>query len=81
MIVLHKSFGDVPSVAAPAVDANELAVTMLLRGAAGALAGAAAGPRGREGIWGVAGFVAGATAGEVGIVGILMAALWKKADK
>ncbi len=67
-------------IAAPAIGSNELAVTMLLRGAAGALAGAAAGPRGREGIWGIAGFVAGVTAGEIGIAGILAAALWKKAD-
>ncbi len=66
--------------APPVANSYELATTMVLRGAVGALAGAAAGPKGREGIWGAAGFVMGTMLGQVGIVGVLLAALWKKAD-
>ncbi len=58
---------------------SDLASTMVLRGAVGVLAGAACAPRGSEAIWAAAGFVAGATLGEVGIVGLLAAALWRKA--
>lgn len=66
--------------AAPAaVSTGELATTMVLRGAVGTLIGAAAGPRGREGIWGAAGFVMGAAFGEIGVVGVALAALWRKA--
>ena len=64
---------------APATSAGDLAVTMVLRGAVGALAGAASAPKGKEGTWGVIGFGAGALVGQVGIVGVLMAALYKKA--
>ncbi len=55
-----------------------LATTMIVNGAAGCLIGAASCPRGQEGMWGVLGFVMGATLGEFGIVGIALAALWKK---
>lgn len=58
---------------------SDLASTMVLRGAVGVLAGAAVAPKGAEAIWAAAGFVAGATLGEVGIVGLLAAALWRKA--
>jgi len=59
--------------------AGQLATTMVLRGAVGTLIGAAAAPPGGEGVWGAVGFVMGATLGEVGIVGVALAALWKKA--
>ena len=65
----------------PMVGTTELATTMVLRGAVGALIGAAAGPRGREGIWGAAGFVMGTTLGQVGIVAVALAALWRKANE
>lgn len=61
------------------VDAGQLATTMVLRGAVGTLIGAAASPVGQEGVWGAVGFVMGATMGELGIVGVALAALWKKA--
>jgi hypothetical protein len=51
---------------------------MVLRGAVGTLIGAAASPSGQEGVWGAVGFVMGATLGEIGIVGVALAALWKK---
>jgi len=70
----------VAPAAAPAVSSGELATSMMLRAAVGALAGAAGAPRGREGVWGVAGFFLGATLGQVGIVAVLGAALWKKAE-
>jgi hypothetical protein len=70
----------VPAATAAPVSSSELATTMVLRAAVGALAGAAGAPRGREGVWGVAGFFLGATLGQVGIVAILGAALWKKAE-
>ena len=57
---------------------GELATTMVLRGAVGTLIGAAASPPGQEGVWGAVGFVMGATLGEIGIVGVALAALWKK---
>lgn len=63
----------------PSEPVSDLSSTMVLRGAVGVLAGAAVAPRGAEAIWAAAGFVAGATLGEVGIVGLLAAALWKKA--
>jgi len=69
--------GEVPS--APAIGTGQLATTMVLRGAVGTLIGAATAPAGKEGIWGAAGFVMGATLGEIGIVGIALAALWRKA--
>jgi hypothetical protein len=62
-----------------AITAGELATTMVLRGAVGTLIGAAASPAGSEGVWGAVGFVMGATMGELGIVGVALAALWKKA--
>jgi hypothetical protein len=61
-----------------AVSSGELATTMVLRGAVGTLIGAAASPAGQEGIWGALGFVMGATLGEIGIVGVALAALWRK---
>jgi len=64
---------------AAAVGAGQLATTMVLRGAVGTLIGAAASPAGQEGVWGAVGFVMGATMGELGIVGVALAALWKKA--
>lgn len=71
--------GQEPAEGAVAMTAGELATTMVLRGAVGTLIGAAAAPEGREGIWGAAGFVMGATLGELGIVGVALAALWRKA--
>lgn len=68
---------DVPL--APTATAGQLATTMVLRGAVGTLIGAAAAPPGREGAWGAVGFVMGATLGEIGIVGVALAALWRKA--
>ena len=63
----------------PAATSGELATTMMVRGAVGTLIGAAVAPRSREGIWGAVGFVMGATLGEIGIVGVALAALWRKA--
>ena len=67
-----------PAPAPTTTDAGDLASTMVLRGAVGVLAGAAAAPKGKEGAWAAAGFVVGATFGQVGIVGLLAAALWMK---
>jgi len=64
----------------PVADSGELATTMVVRGAVGTLVGAAVAPRNREGIWGAVGFVMGATLGEIGIVGVALAALWRKAE-
>lgn len=58
---------------------DSLATTMVLRGSAGALIGAASSPTGREGIYGVVGFAAGALLGDLGIVTLAMAALYRKA--
>ena len=70
-----------PAAATPTVvSSGELATTMVLRAAVGALAGAAAAPRGREGMWAAAGFFSGAVLGQVGIVAVLGVALWKKAS-
>jgi hypothetical protein len=92
--VMHMPMGADPPVqpAAPApsqdftlgtsgVGNGELAATMVLRGAVGALAGAAVSKPGQEGLWGAAGFFLGATLGQYGIVGVLAAGLWKKAAK
>lgn len=57
---------------------SELASSMVLRGAVGALIGAACSKPGNEGAWGAAGFFLGATLGDVGIVSIALAAMWKK---
>ena len=79
----YRQMGIEPAPEAPApaaVSSGQLATTMVLRGAVGCLVAAAAAPRGREGLWGAAGFVMGATMGEVGIVGVALAALWRKAD-
>ena len=62
-----------------AMSSGQLATTMVLRGAVGTLVGAAVAPPGREGAWGAVGFVMGATIGEIGIVGVALAALWRKA--
>ena len=67
---------DVTTVSAAS---GQLATTMVLRGAVGVLVGAAAAPKGSEGIWGSVGFMMGATLGEIGIVGVALAALWRKA--
>lgn len=76
-----RALAAVPADAAPAVvSSGELATTMVLRAAVGALAGAAVAPRGREGAWAAAGFFSGAVLGQVGIVAVLGIALWKKAD-
>jgi len=69
----------VPAATDDSVSAGQLATTMVLRGAVGTLIGAAAAPAGSEGAWGAIGFVMGATLGEIGIVGVALAALWKKA--
>jgi hypothetical protein len=76
---------DAAALTEPSAQANdtsagsgELATTMVLRGAVGTLIGAAASPPGQEGVWGAVGFVMGATLGEIGIVGVALAALWKK---
>jgi len=68
-----------PAAADDSSSAGQLATTMVLRGAVGTLIGAAAAPAGGEGAWGAIGFVMGATLGEIGIVGVALAALWKKA--
>jgi len=70
-----------PAASSPPSSSTELATTMVLRGAVGTLIGAAAAPKGREGIWGAAGFVLGVTLGQMGIVAIATAALWKKVDR
>lgn len=73
-----------PGAAAPSNGTSsgcELATNMVLRGAMGALTGAAVATKGKEGLWAAAGFFVGATLGQYGIVGILTAALWKKADE
>lgn len=57
---------------------GQLATTMMLRGAVGVVIGAAVAPKGNEGLWAAAGFAMGATVGEVGIIGIALAALWRK---
>ncbi len=86
---LARSFGqEDPAVPAPApaslaptaISSGELATTMMTRGAAGTLVGAAVAPAGSEGIWGAVGFVMGATLGEMGIIGVALAALWRKAQ-
>lgn len=69
--------GQIPVTASAPVE--DLASTMVLRGAVGVLAGGAVAPKGQEAIWAVAGFVVGSTLGEIGIVGLLAASLWKKA--
>lgn len=71
--------GQETSSFSPSVGSGELATTMVLRGAVGTLIGAAVAPKGTEGIWGSVGFVMGATLGEIGIVGVALAALWRKA--
>ena len=58
---------------------GDLATTMVLRGAVGTIIGAAVAPEGKEGLWAAVGFAMGATIGEVGIVGVALAALWRKA--
>ena len=63
-----------------ALSSDKLATTMVLRGAIGTVIGAAVAPEGKEGLWAAAGFAAGATAGEVGIIGVALAALWRKAS-
>ncbi len=67
------------SAIATAISSGQLATTMVLRGAAGTVIGAAVAPAGKEGIWGAVGFAMGATLGEVGILGVALAALWRKA--
>ena len=80
--VYRSAIGDTTTPAATddSVSAGQLATTMVLRGAVGTLIGAAAAPAGSEGAWGAIGFVMGATLGEIGIVGVALAALWKKAS-
>lgn len=67
------------SLAGEAQGSAELATSMVLKGAVGALVGAASAPAGREGLWGVGGFVLGVVLGNVGVVGIAAAGLWRKA--
>lgn len=77
-----RGLGDEAAAAAPATgaaSAGELATSMVMRGAVGTLIGAAAAPKGGEGVWAAVGFVSGALFGEIGIVGVALAALWKKA--
>lgn len=73
MNIVHIPVGD-----DTATSSGELATTMVMRGAVGTLIGAAAAPKGSEGVWAAAGFVSGALFGEIGIVGVALAALWKK---
>lgn len=74
-----RPFGQTAEVAPrSAITSGELATTMVLRGAAGTVIGAAVAPKGTEGIWAAIGFAMGATLGEVGIVGVALAALWRK---
>ena len=68
----------VPTDTTGAQNNTAMATTMITNGAAGCLVGAAASPRGQEGVWAAIGFVMGATLGEFGIVGVALAALWKK---
>lgn len=68
-----------PPAPPPAATSGELAATMIIRGSVGTLIGAASAPPGKEGVWGAIGFVVGATFGEIGIVGIALAALYRKA--
>jgi len=68
----------VPATDTGAQNNTAMATTMITNGAAGCLVGAAASPRGQEGVWAAIGFVMGATLGEFGIVGVALAALWKK---
>lgn len=72
------AFGQNEAPLAPAATAGQLATTMVLRGAVGTLVGAAVAPAGTEGVWGAVGFVMGAALGEIGIVGVALAALWRK---
>jgi hypothetical protein len=72
--------GNGDSTIGEAISSGQLATTMVLRGAAGTVIGAAVAPKGKEGIWGAVGFAMGATLGEVGIVGVALAALWRKAE-
>jgi len=78
-----RSLGEEPSPvpitgAASAAQSADLATAMLLRGAFGTLVGAAAAPRGREGVWGAAGFVMGTMFDYYGIAGVAFVALWDK---
>lgn len=57
---------------------DQIASAMVLRGAAGAMVGAASSPRGQEGLYGVVGFAAGTLFGELGILTVAMAALYRK---
>ena len=80
-VVPGQPFGVVP-VGPPspaAASSADLATTMVVRGAVGTLVGAACATPGNEGAWGALGFVVGATFGEIGIVGVALAALWRKA--
>lgn len=61
------------------IPSSTLATTMVLRGAAGCIVGAAVAPVGKEGLWAAVGFAMGATVGEVGIIGVALVALWRKA--
>lgn len=79
---VHSQFGQeipLPPPVSTAMTSGQLATTMVLRGAVGTLIGAAVAPPGAEGTWGAVGFVLGATVGEIGIVGVALAALWRKA--
>lgn len=76
---MAKSFGETPPQEPTSAATGQLATTMVLRGAVGVLIGAAAAPKGSEGIWGSIGFMMGATLGEIGIIGVALAALWRKA--
>lgn len=71
---------DPDATSGSALDGCNLAMNMVLRGAVGALAGAAVAKKGSEGAWAAAGFFLGSTLGQYGIVGVLAAALWKKTE-
>lgn len=73
----HNPFGETTTPGEPTTQ-SELATTMVLRGAVGTVIGAAVSPKGSEGIWGAIGFGMGAILGEMGILGVALAALWKK---
>lgn len=62
----------------PELDDRQLATSMVLRGAVGTVIGAAVAPAGQEGRWGALGFAVGAMFGEAAIVGVAVAALWRK---
>jgi len=56
----------------------DLAMSKVLQGAVGALAGAAVADDDTVGRWAAAGFFLGVTLGQYGIVGVLAASVWNR---